>query len=244
MIFFILERFIYSPFKFEKRGIHSFTNFSLFVISFFVFYFIASFEVNTIFKLNSLHLGILYKLKIPYYLKLIIGVVSFDFVSYWNHRLNHRFTFPWRFHRVHHSDTTMDSTTGFRFHPLDFFGPAGILLAVVVFGLDLYMLALYSFIVTIFVMAQHWNYVTPNWVDKTFGKIFTTPNFHKIHHSKDQYYTDSNFADILIIWDRIFGTFKYTDISKLYYGLEPFETPKHQSLWHLLKSPFLNLKSK
>ena len=35
MIFFILERFIYSPFKFEKRGIHSFTNFSLFVISFF-----------------------------------------------------------------------------------------------------------------------------------------------------------------------------------------------------------------
>ena len=244
MIFFILERFIYTPFRFKKRGIHSFTNFGLFILSICFFYLIANFYVWTIVRIDSYHFGLLYHIDIPYYIKLIIGLIAFDFIGYWNHRISHLVPLFWRLHRVHHSDLTMDSTTGFRLHPFDLVWILLKLIGIYILGLDMNMVALFSLVDTIFVIFAHWNYVTPNWVDKTLGKIFTTPNLHKIHHSEDQYYTDSNFADILIIWDRIFGTYKFTDVTKLKYGLKEFESPKQQSLWHLLKSPFLNLKSK
>lgn len=80
------------------------------------------------------------------------------------------------------------------------------------------------------------------WVDKTFGLVFTTPNIHKVHHEKDQHYTDSNYADIFILWDRLFGTYKYKPAEQIQIGLEEFDDAKKQTFWYLFKSPFLNLK--
>ena len=74
-------------------------------------------------------------------------------------------------------------------------------------------------------------------MDLTFGKVFTTPNMHKIHHHKEQEFTDTNYADIFILWDRIFGTFKYKDFKELQYGLDELNVPEKQSFWFLLKSP-------
>jgi sterol desaturase/sphingolipid hydroxylase (fatty acid hydroxylase superfamily) len=81
----------------------------------------------------------------------------------------------------------------------------------------------------------------PAWLDKTVGLVFTTPNFHKIHHEQDQYYTDSNFADIFILWDRIFGTFKYKPPGQVKYGLKEFEDPRKQTFWYLMISPFISM---
>ena len=49
------------------------------------------------------------------------------------------------------------------------------------------------------------------------------PNFHKVHHEQDQFYTDSNYGTLFIIWDRIFGTFKIKPVSEINYGLKEFE---------------------
>ncbi len=88
---------------------------------------------------------------------------------------------------------------------------------------------------------EHTNLRIPSWVDKSFGLIFTTPNFHKVHHEQDQFYTDSNFADLFILWDRLFGTFKYKSASEIKFGLGEFEEGRKQKFGYLMISPFINI---
>ena len=89
---------------------------------------------------------------------------------------------------------------------------------------------------------EHSNIELRIWLDKTLGLVFTTPNIHKVHHDQDQHYTDSNYADIFIIWDRIFGTFKYKPAETIKFGLKEFEEDRKQSFWYLMKSPFMKVK--
>ena len=79
-------------------------------------------------------------------------------------------------------------------------------------------------------------------MDKTLGWIFFTPNMHKVHHEQDQHYTDSNFADIFILWDRLFGTFKYKLAAQIKFGLKEFDEDRKQTFWYLMKSPFIRIK--
>lgn len=93
-----------------------------------------------------------------------------------------------------------------------------------------------------FLIVQHINLKTPDWVDTTLGKVFMTPNLHKIHHEQDQFHTDSNFADIFVLWDRLFGTFTYKPLKEIKLGLKKFNTDEKQSFWYLMKSPFISIK--
>ena len=71
--------------------------------------------------------------------------------------------------------------------------------------------------------------------------FFVTPNMHKVHHSREQHETDSNYSNIFSIWDRIFGTYTATvDFSLLRYGLDGFDDRKKQTVPALLKLPFLD----
>jgi sterol desaturase/sphingolipid hydroxylase (fatty acid hydroxylase superfamily) len=113
-----------------------------------------------------------------------------------------------------------------------------------IFGLDLLTIGLYFLILTPFLVLEHSNLRFPAWLDKTVGLIFTTPNLHKIHHDQDQHYTDSNFADMFIIWDRIFGTFKYKPTEQVKLGLAEFDEPRKQTFWYLVRAPFLTIDRK
>jgi sterol desaturase/sphingolipid hydroxylase (fatty acid hydroxylase superfamily) len=64
---------------------------------------------------------------------------------------------------------------------------------------------------------------------------------HKVHHEQDQFYTDSNYSDIFILWDRLFGTYKYKPTEQISFGLKEFEDEKKQTFWYLLISPFINM---
>lgn len=68
------------------------------------------------------------------------------------------------------------------------------------------------------------------------------PDHHRVHHQQDQIFTDSNYADIFIIWDRLFGTFKMMPVEDMKYGLVEFDTDEKQSFLYLIKSPFINIK--
>jgi sterol desaturase/sphingolipid hydroxylase (fatty acid hydroxylase superfamily) len=62
-----------------------------------------------------------------------------------------------------------------------------------------------------------------------------------MHHSQDQHFTDSNYADIFVFWDKLFGTFTYAPVSEIKFGLKEFDDEKKQTLWYLLKSPFIHI---
>ena len=205
--------------------------------------FYATVTVFSIEWLNNHQIGLFYLIQVPVWVKLIIGVAMFDMVSYWFHRTAHKSPLLWRFHRVHHSDTSMDASSFFRGHPIEsflWFGTSNII-AAGIFGLDLVTLGLYFLVTTPFFFLEHSNLKFPTWLDKTVGLIFTTPNIHKVHHEQDQYYTDSNFSDIFILWDRIFGTYKYKPPSEINFGLKEFEDDKKQTFWYLIKSPFISM---
>jgi len=188
-------------------------------------------------------LGLFNIIHIPYYLKVIFGILCIDMVNYWEHRLNHTMELFWRLHRVHHSDTTMDSSTTYRFHPLDaILDNFASIIAVLFFGLDGSILVLWLILYTPLFVLHHSNFIMPKWFDTTFGKIIVSPNFHKIHHHQQQEYTDSNYGLMFIIWDKLFGTFKKIPVSEIKYGLKEFDEPNRQGFWFLLKSPFINVK--
>lgn len=246
VLFYSLEHLLGNQIKVDNKTVHWADNFP-FMIVFVALNFLWAFVVVFCMKwLNSKEIGLFYLLDMPYWLKLILGVAMLDLVSYWFHRFSHLAPFLWRFHRVHHSDTKMDASTNFRGHPIEaflWFGTSNIL-AAGIFGLDLFTLGLYFLITTPLFFLEHSNLRFPTWLDKTVGLVFTTPNIHKIHHDQDQHYTDSNFADIFILWDRIFGTFTYKPAEQIKPGLEEFDTAEQQSFWYLLKSPFMNIKRK
>jgi sterol desaturase/sphingolipid hydroxylase (fatty acid hydroxylase superfamily) len=138
----------------------------------------------------------------------------------------------------------MDSSTVFRFHPIELilvFG-MGTIATAALFGTDVISLALYYFILYVFFFFEHANLNYPKWLNPTLGLFFVMPDHHRVHHQQDQFYTDSNYADILIIWDRLFGTFKMMPVEKMKYGLIEFDSENKQSFLYLMKSPFLNIK--
>lgn len=243
VLFYSLEQLLNTQFKFSKRPQHLFQN-SLFYVVFFLLGILWSYvTVFSVEWFNDQRIGLFYLLQLPFWLKLLLGVALFDLVSYWFHRLSHVVPFLWRFHRVHHSDTTMDASTNFRAHPIEtflWFGSSNIL-AAAIFGLDLFTLGLYFFIATFFFFIEHANLRFPKWMDNSFGLVFTTPNIHKVHHEQDQQYTDSNFSDIFILWDRLFGTYKHKPVEDIKLGLKEFDEEKKQTFWYLMKSPFINV---
>lgn len=193
--------------------------------------------------INEYHIGLFNQLHFAYTFKVLIGIFCVDFTYYWSHRLYHVSPLFWRFHRVHHSDTLMAGDTSFRFHPFDaLLDGASSITAAIIFGLDINIILFFFVLYLPILFTQHSNFIFPAWTDKFFGKIIMSPNFHKVHHHQKQEFTDSNYGNVFVFWDKIFGTFKELPIPEIKYGLEEFDEPKKQNAWYLIKSPFLKIK--
>lgn len=246
VVFFTLEQTFGKKMKAKEKLGHLFHNFLLYLVLFVCNLFFAGFIVYSIQWLNSHEIGLFYLIELPVWMKLFIGVALYDFTSYWFHRIAHLNPLVWRFHRVHHSDTKMDASTNFRGHPFEilFWFSIADIIASGLFGLDMTTLALYYLVLVPALFLEHTSLQYPTWIDKTLGFLITTPNLHKIHHDQDEYYTNSNYSDIFIIWDRLFGTFKYKNPREIKYGLEEFDEPEKQTGWYLLKSPFIDVKKR
>ncbi len=244
-VFFTLEQISKTSFSLKKRGYHLFQN-SLFQITLVILnLFFVSVQVYCIEWLNSKEIGLLFLVEIPFWIKLILSVMLYDLTTYWIHRASHKWHLLWRLHRVHHSDTIMDSSTTFRFHPLELIliYQTGNILTAAIFGTDLLSMALYYFIIYFFFFLVHSRLNYPQWLNNSFGLIFVMPDHHRVHHQQKQFYTDSNFSDIFILWDRIFGTFKMVPADEINYGLKEFDQEDKQTFLYLMKSPFINISS-
>lgn len=241
--FYTLEQLLHKPFKFQNRPRHLLHS-VLLQVGYLVVNYVYAFILIACFQwIEAHHMGLLNQIIVPYPIKIIIGLLCFDFTFYWAHRLYHVSPVFWRLHRVHHSDNSMDSATSFRFHPFDALLDSTMsIVAAAIFGLGIESILFFFVLYLPLSFAQHSNLIFPLWTDTLLGKVFVAPNLHKIHHHQKQEFTDSNFGFLFIFWDKLFGTFKYLPVKEIEYGLEEFDEPKKQTLWYLLKSPFINIK--
>jgi sterol desaturase/sphingolipid hydroxylase (fatty acid hydroxylase superfamily) len=171
----------------------------------------------------------------------ILGVALLDLVgAYLPHFLEHRIKFFWKFHLVHHTDTWVDTTTANRHHP----GESVIrfiftLIGVIIVGAPMWMVFLYQSLSVVFSQFNHANLNIPAKLDKWLSYIIISPDMHKIHHHYQLPYTDSNYGNILSIWDRLFGTFMYMKRENIVYGIDThMDEKENNNLTNLIKLPF------
>jgi len=183
--------------------------------------------------------GLLNWLTLPAWARLAGAFLLFDAWMYWWHRLNHRVPFLWRFHRMHHSDPKMDVTTANRFHIGEIALSSVLRVPVIaLLGLQLWELALYELAMFTVVQMHHANISLPGWLDRALRVIIVTPFMHKVHHSRWQPETDSNYSSLFSFWDRLFRSFRLRDDPRtLRFGLDEFNRPEDHTLRGLLVTP-------
>ena len=97
-------------------------------------------------------------------------------------------------------------------------------LAIATFGIPLWVLLIYLIVSTLNAQLEHSNIKLWEPLDRVLRLLFVTPNMHKVHHSREQIQTDTNYSNIFSIWDRIFGTHTASiDFRRLRYRLDGFD---------------------
>lgn len=187
-------------------------------------------------------IGLLYIISMPLWAQIIVGVLLLDLIgAYFIHWLEHKVKWMWKFHLVHHSDTTVDVTSGLRHHPGEtVFRIFFTIVAVIIVGAPIGIVMLYQSLSVLFAHLTHANINMQTKIDRFLSYVFVTPNMHKVHHHYTQPLTDTNFGNIFSIWDRMFKTFaSVDDTSKLVYGIDTHMQPEENDrLVNLLKIPF------
>lgn len=177
----------------------------------------------------------------PIALQFAATFLVLDLWQYCQHRLSHTIPLLWRMHLVHHSDTSIDVTTTERHHPLEFVtGTALTLLVIYTLGLPAAGVAFYLLSATVVSLYAHANLRPPRMLDRVMRRFIVTPPLHAIHHSDLRAQTNSNYATVLPLWDRLFGTYVDPDAGPVErYGLEYFHAPRDSGLGRVLLQPFL-----
>lgn len=190
-------------------------------------------------------IGLFSFLSLSSWSQIILGVLALDLFAYFAHVLLHKSWLGWQFHRVHHSDNAVDVTTAFRQHPGEtIWRILWQLAAIVVFGIPLWVVIVYLIFSGLNAELEHANIRLNRRVDRLLRLLVVTPNMHKVHHSRDQRETDSNYSNIFSLWDRLFGTYTGAiDFRRLNYGLDGFDVKERQTLSGVLKTPFTNYNS-
>ncbi|MBT8149072.1 MAG: sterol desaturase family protein [Gammaproteobacteria bacterium] len=140
---------------------------------------------------------------------IFIAFILQDFLYYWFHRASHNIHWLWAAHVVHHSSTRLNFSTAFRqsvTYPI-----AGMWLfwmPMIVVGFD----PLTVFAVVALNLAYQF-FVHTQAVGKLgwLEQVFNTPSHHRVHHAINAKYIDKNFGGVLIIWDKLFGSFVEED---------------------------------
>lgn len=133
--------------------------------------------------------------------------VGVEFCYYWFHRCSHRVRWFWTAHVVHHSGETMNFTTAMRQSMLNaFIGSYVLYLPLVLLGVAP---AVVMFLYAVNLSYQYFVHTEvvdrlPRW----FEFIFDTPSNHRVHHGRNPEYVDKNYGGVLIIFDRLFGTYE------------------------------------
>lgn len=147
----------------------------------------------------------------------LVLLLVYEFFYYWSHRASHYFKFMWAFHAAHHSSTKFNISIGMRNSWFGGFIDWVFLLPCVLLGFDPIAIA------AIQAFCQTWDYVCHTQYVGSLGPldwITNTPSNHRVHHSVDVTLGKSNLGSMLIIFDRLFGTYR-EEPAQIVYGATP-----------------------
>ena len=151
---------------------------------------------------------------VPFWLAVIFGIVIKDFIYYWCHRLMHS-TWGWPAHAAHHSDTHVNAFTAYRIHFIEYF------LNTCAYFLLLTWLQIpetIPFVVMLTALHDQYLHMDVPFTHGPFKILIASPAYHRWHHADVPEAYGKNLANIMPIWDRMFGT-HYT------YDVVPDEVP-------------------
>ena len=238
--FWVLEGY-YSLVKFKyNKWQHASTNFILLGFVMLINLIFGIITAGIFIAINNSQFGLLYLIDLPVWIELILSIMVLDLIAqYFVHYLLHKVKWMWRLHLVHHSDTHVDATTGTRHHPFDFIiRETFALIAVIIMGMPVAFYLFYRILSVFFTYFTHANISLPKPVDKWLSFLIVTPNMHKFHHHYQLPWTDSNYGNMLSIWDRIFGTFVYDQTEKIRYGVDIVKDETSNNIKYQLGIPF------
>ena len=102
----------------------------------------------------------------------------------------------------------------------------------------MWLVFLYQTISVVSTQFTHANIALPKKLDSFLSYFIVSPNMHKVHHHYVLPYTDSNYGNIFSIWDRLFGTYHYTPVDQLKYGLDVLDDKTDENMAFQLGIPF------
>lgn len=227
--------FMAKPWKNARRS----ANLGLTVLSFISNWLLASVAALAAVWLRPA--GLLANLAWPVWIQVLVGIVVLDFsVGYLSHRTMHMWSPMWRFHQVHHSDDFVDVTTTYRTHPVEtVWRFMFAIVPVWILGLPAQAVVIQRLLQATNGVIEHANIRLWAPLDRVLSLVWVTPNVHKIHHSRQVSETNSNYANLLTLYDRLLGT--YTPAARaehVVYGLDGARRLADAPLPGLLTLPF------
>ncbi|MGK0365120.1 MAG: sterol desaturase/sphingolipid hydroxylase (fatty acid hydroxylase superfamily) [Saprospiraceae bacterium] len=145
----------------------------------------------------------------------VLAFFAADFTYYWMHRIEHEHRILWANHSVHHSSEDYNLTVSMRLSIVESAIEWIFLVPMILIGF-----APFQAVVGLIFIAQYQTWVHTERIVKLgwLDEVFNTPSVHRVHHGSNRKYLDKNYGGVLIIWDKIFGTFQQED-EKVVYGL-------------------------
>lgn len=239
----VLPLFNFKENKYRHAGINLFFTLTTAIINL-AFAFLI---VKTAAWTSHKHFGALYLAPLPVWLHGLLAILMMDLIgAYLIHFIQHKVKWMWQFHKIHHIDTAVDTTTALRHHPVEsIFRVTALFLAILIMSIPIWIVMLYQSLSAWLAQFNHANIRIPHRLDETLSWVIASPNMHKVHHSRYQSETDSNFSKVFSVWDRLFGTFvQVKDPLKIQYGLNEYLDQPNQQIEFLLKLPFEPEKEK
>lgn len=187
--------------------------------------------------------GLFNAVGVPGWLAFMVSFLALDLLVYGQHVMFHKVPWFWRLHRMHHTDTGFDVTTGLRFHPLEILLSMLLKIAAVgLLGAPVLAVLIFEVVLNATALFNHGNVRLPAALEPWIRACLVTPDMHRVHHSIHPDEFNSNFGFNLSWWDRLFGT--WTDQPRdghrqMMIGLEQFRDHRSVEVHWLLAQPFL-----
>jgi len=217
------------------------TNFAMGVIAAALYTLLPLTSVAAAHWADAENFGLLHAVRAPAPASAATTLLAWSLANYGLHRTFHHLPWLWRLHRIHHADTAVDLSTGFRNHPGEVLASAlaraGLAAAL---GLSVPALIAYEAAAFAAAMWSHANLRLPDPADRILRWLLVTPAMHHVHHSAARCETDSNYGELLSVWDRFFGTYRPSDsdsLATVRFGLGASDDEGAASLRRQLLSP-------
>jgi sterol desaturase/sphingolipid hydroxylase (fatty acid hydroxylase superfamily) len=149
----------------------------------------------------------------------VLAVLGVDFLYYWWHRLSHEVNLLWAAHVVHHQSEDYNLAVALRQAILTSYTAAPFFAPLALLGVPPVVFATANAVSTLYQFWIHTELVGKlGWLEEWLN----TPSHHRVHHAINPQYLDKNYGAILIVWDRMFGTFEREDERCVYGLVKPF----------------------